>query len=152
MQFDNTPGYLLSCCGLSRPFRPFNQIGVFVAFQSVYLRRQFLSLGCRNRFLVCLTRIVMEPVLKLSLEMEALPCEYQNLLAVAVYMQLAAAKISCCIYHGISYTSVRFHKGMDRCVQPLVYPSRSQQGASYPGAAGGLAFRISQRLRGRSIP
>ena len=41
---------------------------------------------CRNRFLLCLSRIVMEPVLKLSLEMEALPCEYQNLLAVPVDM------------------------------------------------------------------
>ena len=130
--------YFSRCfCGIS--------VGVFA--KAIFIA----SLG-RNRFLVCLTRIVMETVLKLIIGMEALTCEYQNLLAVAVYMQLAAAKISCCIYHGISYTSVRFHKGMDRCVQPLVYPSRSQQGASYPGAAGGLAFRISQRLRGRSIP
>ena len=126
---------------------------VLIVFE---LRLDFLwvldGMICRNRFLVCLTRIVMETVLKVSLEMEALPCEYQNLLAVAVYMQLAAAKISCCIYHGISYTSVRFHKGRDRCVQLLEHPFQNLQEASYPGAAGGLAFRTSRRLHGMSIP
>ena len=47
---------------------------VLIVFE---LRLDFLwgldGVICRNRFLVCLTRIVMEPVLKLSLKMEALP-------------------------------------------------------------------------------
>lgn len=50
--------------------------------------------------------------------------------------------ISYYISRGNSYTSGRFHKDRDRCVQLLEHPSRSLQEASYPGVAGGWLLHV----------
>ena len=50
--------------------------------------------------------------------------------------------ISCCIFRGNFYTSGRFHKGRDRCVQLLEHPFQNLQEASYPGVAGGWLLHV----------